>query len=90
MQAFNFLGRKNITAPLKKGSILSGLFNTEEISCTSASINLLNIDKIILYAEGKAVGTIYMPIIDDIFDNEYTHILNDPSKRYIYGYLISN
>ena len=55
----------------------------------NASINTLNVYNITLYNESNACGIIDILFIESTLKNDYIHILNYTSKKYIYGYLIS-
>ena len=86
-----FLGINNINIPLKKGSSWYGWLTSGETSFKNDSITYFNdnSDNSILDYEGNACGVIAIPIIESNFDNDHIHVLHDPSKQYIYRYLIS-
>ena len=90
-QTYSFPGINNTTVPVKKVSRWYGWLTVEETSCKNTSINYFNniVDNSNLHAEGNACGIIAVPRIESTFENDYTHVLHDLPKRYIYGYLIS-
>ena len=55
------------TLTLQKGGIWYGWFDTEETSCTNASITFLNVNDIKLHTEGNACGIISLLIIGSTF-----------------------
>ena len=54
----------------------------------NASRNLLNIYDRNLYTDGNAFEIIYVPVTERTFYNDYIHILNYISKKYMHGKLI--
>ena len=86
-----FLGRNNISVPVKKGKRWYEWLTAEGKSCNNDLFTYFNdsIDNIILDAEVNACGIITIPTIESTFDNYYIHVLHDLPNRYIYEYLIS-
>ena len=86
-----FLKNMNITVPIQKGGRWYVWLNAVVKSFNNASITYFNdsVDNSILDSEGNTCDIIAIPIIERTFDNDYIHVLNDLSKRYIYLYLIS-
>ena len=78
----------NITVTIKKSGKLSEWLNAKVISCTNASIVLLNMDNRIMYTKGNTCGIIDIPVIEFTFESYYIYVSHDMSKKYIYGYLI--
>ena len=76
-QTSPFLGIKNITVTLQKGSRLSGWLTAKEKSFMNASINFLSVDNSILHTEGNVLGTIDIPVSEITFENDYIYVPND-------------
>ena len=53
------------------------------------SVNFLNVGNSTLCNEGNAWFIMFITVIKQTVENNYTHILHGPLKRYIYGYMIS-
>ena len=78
-----FLGRKNITVPVKNSIRWYGWLTDGGKRWKNSSITCFNdnVDKIILDAEVNACGIMDLPSIEKNFDNEHIHALHDLTKQ---------
>ena len=85
-QLFPFLGINNINVPVERVAYGMGGSLLGEKIAIMLLINWFNdrVDNSILDAEVNACGIIAIPIIENILYNDHIHVLNDPTKQYIY------